>query len=105
MIFAEPDLQTAERRLGVTLPSSFKDFVGAHSLADFISANVLHPSEWWRVRNDDKYGGPPGIVFAEGVGGDYWLLLADESRPDTLASAVWTHLRAVEGAYAASAVA
>jgi hypothetical protein len=90
MIFEERDLQNAEQRLGVSLPPSFRNFVSAHSLGEFISADVLHPTKWWRIRNDDKYRGPPGIVFAEGVGGDYWLLLADEGRPDTLASTVWT---------------
>ena len=90
MILAERDIQAVEQRLAVTVPPSFRRFVTAHRLADFIPAEPLHPTTWWRVRHDDRYTGPPGIVFAEGIGGDYWLLLADEEAPGVLGAAIWT---------------
>ncbi len=89
MIFRESDLSSAEARLCVRLPTSFKNFVLSRDLASFVSWHVLHPSEWWPVRHDEAYTLEPGIVFAEHFG-VYYLLRETASIPQRLDAAIWS---------------
>jgi hypothetical protein len=83
------DIKRAEQRLDVDVPPSFKAFVTERTLSDYYSWNVLHPTEWWRIQNDENYRGSPGIVFAHGAGGEYYFLTATAADPRVLTPSIW----------------